>query len=159
MKLRALWYVLGGITWAAVPVVALAAGLVPCLGAADCNLCTFGKLIQNVINFAIGLSIPVAAILFAYAGWLYFSNRENMAQIEKAHKIFSSVLMGFAIAVAGWLIVKTILKTLAPGYQSGTTFTCIANRPMNESLNNLFKQSGLPGLSVVDPPLGNQNYG
>ncbi len=166
MKSRALWYVFSGLLWVGVPFAASAAGLVPCQGAADCNICTFGSLIQNIINFAIGLSIPLAAVMFAYAGWLYFSNRENMAQIEKAHSIFRTVFIGFCIALAAWLIIQTVLKTLAPGYQSWTTFTCNnANRTgsgapgsKTPGIGDLFQQSGLPGLSTV-PPLGNQNYG
>jgi len=157
MKSRAFWYAFSGLLWALVPVVVSAATLVPCgvngdSAAATCNLCTFGQLLQNIINFAIGLSIPVSAILFSYAGWLYFSNRENMANIERAHKIFTSVLIGFVIAIAGWLIVQTILKTLAPGYQSWTTFTCNnADRPMNGSIGNLLQQSGVGQLNNALP--------
>ncbi len=139
--------------------VALAAELVPCQGAVDCNLCTFDQLIQNIINFAIGLSIPLAAIMFSYAGWLYFSNRENTSQIEKAHKIFTSVLIGFCIAIAGWLIVQTVLKTLAPGYQSWTTFSCIGLvRPMDKNIGQLFQQSGVQ-KSTITPATNSASYG
>jgi hypothetical protein len=143
--------------------VGAAGGIVPCGlngdAAATCNICTFGSLIQNIINFAIGLSIPLAAVLFAYAGWLYFSNRENSSKIEQAHRIFTSVLIGFASAVAGWLIVQTILKTLAPGYQSWTTFNCTANRPMSGTIGDLLQQSGVGGVSVVPTPLSGSTFG
>ncbi len=167
MKSRALWYAFSALLWATVPLAASAAGLVPCGlngdAAATCNICTFGQLLQNIINFAIGLSIPLSAVLFSYAGWLYFSNRENTSQIEKAHRIFTTVFIGFCIAIGGWLIVQTVLKTLAPGYQSWTTFTCNnadragsgAPGSKNPNLTDLFQQSGLPGLtSVAPPPMG-----
>src|SRR5581483_12000731 len=149
MNRRALWYAVAGLTWVAVPAVALAqTGLVPCGlnndAALSCNLCTLGQLLQNVIDFAIGLSIPIAAGLFAYAGWLYFSNRENFAQVEKAHKIFHAVFIGFCIALAGWLIVQTVLKALAPGYRSWKSFQCNnADRPMDATIGQLLDQVGL----------------
>ncbi len=95
--------------------------------------------------------------MFSYAGWLYFSNRENTSQIEKAHKIFTSVFIGFCIAIGGWLIVQTVLKTLAgDNYKSWTTFSCSEKREMNASITQLFQRSGVPSPVVT---VGSQNYG
>lgn len=143
MRLRVFLYAFAGFVWVTLPAIAYAQGLVPCQGAADCNICTFGELIQKIINFAIGLSIPLAALLFAYAGWLYLSNREDPGRIEKARKIFTTVFIGFAIAIAGWLVVQTILKTLAPGYESWTEFRCTAERPMNATIGQVLNKAGV----------------
>jgi hypothetical protein len=85
-------------------------GLVPCTGT-DCQACKLVELGQNIINFLVGLSIPLAAVMFAYAGFLYFSS-SVIDKIEKAKKIFTSVLIGFAIVVGGYLIVETVLHTI-----------------------------------------------
>jgi hypothetical protein len=66
-------------------------------------------------NFLLGVSIPAAALLFAWAGMLYFSARGNPGQIEKAHKVFRSVVIGFVIAVSAWVLVITVMNTLIHG--------------------------------------------
>ncbi|HEY4523726.1 MAG TPA: pilin [Candidatus Paceibacterota bacterium] len=84
--------------------------LVPCNGI-DCQACKLADLGQNIINFLVGLSIPLAAVMFAYAGFIYFTS-SVIDKIEKAKKIFTSVLIGFAIVIGGYLIVETILHAL-----------------------------------------------
>jgi len=113
-------------------------GLVGCSGAADCNLCAFTNLFQNVINFLIGLTVPLSALLFAWAGILYFSSGANPSQTDKAKKIFFSVAIGLIIAMGGWLGIQTLLKTvLAPGYyKDWNTIDCHqSNRPMSGTVS------------------------
>jgi hypothetical protein len=121
MKFRVHLYALAGLVWAALPVVADAA-IVPCgvsstvgVGSGQslsCDLCSAGELVQNLINFLLGISVPIATLLFAWAGVLYFSARGVPAQIEQAHRIFRSVVIGFVIAIAAWTIVQTVVTTL-----------------------------------------------
>jgi len=113
-------------------------GLVGCSGAADCNLCAFTNLFQTVINFLIGLTVPLSALLFAWAGILYFSSGANPSQTDKAKKIFFSVAIGLIIAMGGWLGIQTLLKTvLAPGYyKDWNTIDCHqSNRPMSGTVS------------------------
>ena len=77
-----------------------------------CTICQLGQLVQNVVNFLLGLSILVAAIMFAYAGYLYFTSGGSQTKISDAHKVFYSVGIGFVIALAAWLFVQTLLNTL-----------------------------------------------
>lgn len=108
------------------PVIALAAtgdstsGLVPCgVGsdpkvATECQACNVVQLIQNLIMFMIGLAVPIAMAMFAYAGFLYFTSgagggNEN---ISKARNIFKNTFIGFVLALSSWLIVNTILYTV-----------------------------------------------
>lgn len=119
MKFRAYLYACAGLVWATLPVIAQAA-LVPCglssdpnvAGSLSCDLCYAGQLLQNLVNYAIGLSIPLAAGLFAWAGLLYMSSRGNPARIADAHKIFRSVVIGFVLALGAWFIVQTFLQVL-----------------------------------------------
>lgn len=113
------------------PVMALAqeAGLVPCGQAANdgqggiANPCKFQHvlvLINKVVRFVLfKLVVPIAAIAFAWAGFLLLFSGGNSSQKEKAKKIFWSVLLGLAVAVAAWLIVYTVLNIL--GYQGVAT--------------------------------------
>ena len=113
-----------GIFWA-IPQVSTAEGLVPCGGydyddtgalIGEEPACNFGYIIvlaQNVIEFRIfKLAAPLAALVTAWSGFLYLTSAANPGQREKAKKILKNVVLGFIIALAAWLIVKTLLSSL-----------------------------------------------
>jgi hypothetical protein len=93
-------------------------GLVQCgassnvFEATSCQACDLAALIQRIINFMIGLSIPIAAALFAYAGVLLFTSADNVGQRAKAKEIFKKAFIGFLIAITAWLVVNTVLHVL-----------------------------------------------
>lgn len=127
-------------------------GIVPCTGT-DCQACDIVSLIQKIINFVIGLSIPIAIGLFAWAGVLYFTSAANPSGIEKAKKIFRAAFVGFLIALGGFLIIETILHTLLSEkyYKNWNTVTCVDPRlrPKDKSLSDLLKE-----LPAYTPPSG-----
>lgn len=131
-------------------------GLVTCgqggNAAATCNICTLSSTFQMVLNFALALTIPIAAGMFAYAAWLFFSNRENPTQVNRAKSIFWKVLVGFVLALMSWLMVQTILKVVAPGYTSWTTFNC-NQLPPRAGANGNFSDLG----QVLGGNLGTPN--
>jgi hypothetical protein len=94
--------------------------LVPCgnveSGGNTTDMCTYDDLIilaQTVIKFLIfDLAAPIAAIMFAYAGFLYVTNGGNESKIKQAHDIFLYVFWGLVIALAAWLVVNYILVFL-----------------------------------------------
>ena len=88
------------------------AQIVPCLGP-ECQTCHLVALGQNIIEFLIGISAFVGAMLFAWAGLLMATAGGNEGKISKARGIFSNVIIGIIIMLAAWLIVDTILKALA----------------------------------------------
>jgi hypothetical protein len=89
-------------------------GLVPC--GDNCGFTDLMTLIQKVISFILfALAVPIAAIMFAYAGFLLITSGGEASQKTKAKKIFTNVAIGFIIAVAAWLIVKLVLSLL--GYE------------------------------------------
>ena len=106
-----------------------AGGLVPCNGL-DCQFCNIAQLIQNIINWAIGISVPIAMALFAYAGFMYATSGGSGENLTKAKGVFTTVGIGFLLALGGWLIINTILNVLLGGgpYQSGSWFSisCVA---------------------------------
>lgn len=78
------------------------------------NKCDFKALIdlvQKMINWLFYISIPIATVLFAYAGLLYLSGKES--NINKAKAIFLAVVIGFIIMLVAWFAVSTILKWFA----------------------------------------------
>jgi hypothetical protein len=97
-------------------------GLVPCGTEKDpitkkiLNKCTYDhifELINNVINFILYiLAIPIAAIMFAYAGFLYLTSGGDTGKVSKATSIFGDVAMGLVFVAGAWLIIKTVLSIL-----------------------------------------------
>ncbi len=92
------------------PTIAFAQ-LVPCDGVnTKCDFAALITLFDNILNFLILISIPIAAVMFAYAGWLYLSAGGNTEKVKKAHGIFAAVAIGIIIILVAWLIVNTILE-------------------------------------------------
>lgn len=85
------------------------------------EMCTFDDLIilaQNFINFLIfKIASPLAAIMFAYAGFLYLTNGGNESKVKQAHDIFTAVFIGLVVALGAWLLIYFIVNFfLAPSY-------------------------------------------
>jgi len=87
--------------------------LPPCVSSpTGCVFNDFLTLAQNIIDFVLKISVTVAVIMFTWAGILYLTASGDKGNIEKAHKIFTSVLIGFIIVISAWLIINTIANAL-----------------------------------------------
>jgi hypothetical protein len=99
------------------PVVSLAqsSGLVPCDNS-TANPCGFTQLltlVNNVIHFILyDMVIPIAAILFAYAGFELVTSGGSTEKRGTAKKVFTNVVIGLVIAMACWLIVELLIHIL-----------------------------------------------
>ena len=174
---RLLWYMWPGLV--ALPITVFAAtgaGLVPCgasavpMTATECGLCDFGTLIQNLINYLLILAVPISIALFAWAGILYFTSVQNPKQIGTAKRLFKSVFIGFALALASWLIIQTILTGLLdPTFLGGrwNVLSCSSeDRPRASKILDIFNvvPAGIPnaisvGVRPIGDSLGNTNNG
>ena len=77
--------------------------------------CDFGDLVtlaKNIMDFIMFFSIPLSAILFAYAGFRLIFSGGNETEIKKAKAIFWDVVIGLVVVLAAWLIVYTIATAL-----------------------------------------------
>lgn len=97
-----------------IPVLALAQSpLVPCDGVTvQCNFSKLLILATNILNFLLIVSFPLAAIGFAWAGFLFLSSAGSESQVSKAKGIFTKILIGFLIILSAWLIVRTVTNVL-----------------------------------------------
>lgn len=91
--------------------------LVPeCTEPGGCSWNELMVLVDNIITFIIKyMVIPIAAIMFAYAGFELVSSGGSTEKRGIAKKVFTNTVIGLIIVVAAWLIIKTILSIL--GYQ------------------------------------------
>ena len=71
-------------------------------------------LVNNIVTFAlVYLTVPIAAVMFAYAGFLMVTGGEEIASAKtKAKNIFLNTVIGLVLALAAWLIIKLVLQTL-----------------------------------------------
>ncbi len=91
-------------------------GLIPCDGSQE-DPCTFPKLVQlanTIIKFLIALALPIFAVLFAYAGFMYLKAGAvgDSEAHGKALKIAWHAFAGLVIVLAAWLFVSSLLSWL-----------------------------------------------
>lgn len=85
------------------------AQIIPCTD--NCGFADLLKLVNNIINWIIMVSFPVAAGVFAWAGFKLMTTGvvdEKSAAKEMIRKVF----IGFMAILAAWIIVTTITNTL-----------------------------------------------
>jgi len=76
----------------------------------ECDFDALVDMINKVIDFILFiLATPIFAIIVVYAGWLYLSDGGSSKNVSTAKKILKNAILGYVFALAGWLIVKTIL--------------------------------------------------
>jgi hypothetical protein len=84
---------------------------VPAKAAQSCGFADLITLINTLIEYLIYISLPLAAIAFAWAGWIYLSAGGDTGKVKKAHAIFLDVGIGIALVLSSWLIFQYIAKT------------------------------------------------
>lgn len=87
------------------------------------NPCTFNNLVElvnNVIKFLLfSIATPLIALILMYTGYLYLTAGGSSSQTEKVRHILFNAVVGYVVALAAWLIVKTIMSSLnVTGVQS-----------------------------------------
>lgn len=99
----------------ALPVVTLA-GLVDLTGCTGIENCDYGELlnlIDVIINFlTFDIALPLATIAILYSGILFVIYPAYPGKVSEAKKILKSTMIGLAIVLASYLIVKSIVYGL-----------------------------------------------
>ena len=81
-----------------------------------CEFRHFMDLTNIVIRFIlVDLAVPIAAIMFFYAGVLMVTSGGSTESRSKAKSIFTNTALGLVFVAGSWLIIRTILSIL--GYQ------------------------------------------
>lgn len=77
----------------------------------ECGYYDLLTLINNIIDWIIKISIPVAAGVFAWAGFTYMTTGIS-DQKAAAKSMLWKVFWGFAAILSAWIIVTTITNAL-----------------------------------------------
>jgi hypothetical protein len=76
-----------------------------------CDFNMVMAFINHTINYLlIYLATPLFAIILMYVGWLFLSDMGNSENHTKAVNVLKNAVIGYVIALASWIIVKTILS-------------------------------------------------
>ena len=81
-------------------------------GSLPCEFDDLVTLAENIMGFLTFISIPIAALLFAYAGFLLIKPGAAESERKKAKAIFSSTIIGIAIMLGAYVAVYTIASAL-----------------------------------------------
>ncbi len=108
--------------------------IVPDCGA-DCGWTDLVQLASNILNFLVFISVMAAAIMFAYAGFLYMSDGGSMSKVKEAHGVFAAVAVGIIIVLVAWLAVDTLMKTLTgKGIKDWSNPKTSISQPLRQSV-------------------------
>jgi len=90
----------------------------------DCGVEDFIKLINKMIRIILyDLSVPFAAIMFAYAGFQVLTAGPNVEKRGQALNTFKNIAIGLVLVATAFLIIQTVLFILlAPEYYSTLNF-------------------------------------
>jgi len=102
---------------ATLPAYAFAAGIVPCGNAdpAECNWDAAIRFANSLLTYLIGLGVLVAAIIIAWAGISILLAQGNPGKISAAKAMMWNVVVGLAIMILAFTLIKVILTTLGVG--------------------------------------------
>lgn len=92
-------------------------GVVPCGGPGE-DPCDFDSLIElakNVIDLITIISIPLAVIGFAVAGFKILTAGADPGKVSEGRELLMKIAIGFFFILAAWLIVNLITSTLFTG--------------------------------------------
>jgi len=133
---------LGVLTVLLVPSITLAANttflgpIVPeCAraGTSVCQACDLVKLADNLLKFMVAFSIFGAALMFAYAGFLYVTAATSKGNLDKARKVFSDVFIGLIIVLVAWIVVDLVLRTFTnQSLNVLTSIRCASYNPTSQ---------------------------
>ncbi len=88
------------------------------------NPCGFSDVIElarRLITGWIMAGVTIAALGFAYAGFLYITAMGSQEKISHAHSIFVKTFFGFVFMLSAWLIAKVLENEfLTPAFQQNS---------------------------------------
>ena len=92
--------------------------LVPCGGPDQepCTICDLWHLSDHLINFIIfALMGPLVILALVWGGFTYLTSNGDPKKVSQGTSMITGAVIGLVISLAAWLIVDTVIKTLAKG--------------------------------------------
>ncbi len=81
-------------------------------GERECDFVDFIGQIDQLINDAFILAVPISIIVITYAGVKLMTSRGNSSAMSEAKKMLTKSITGFVIICAAWIVVYFIITSL-----------------------------------------------
>lgn len=79
-----------------------------------CTPCDLLDTLENMVKFVtIGVTGPVAALMFIYSGFLFLFYGANPGMVSRAKTVLTNTVYGVAIILMSWIITVQLIKTVA----------------------------------------------
>lgn len=132
-----MWKVTVGLLALALPVVVLAAGLVPCGGAGEpvCQTCHLALLITSVFNWLVSVLGIVVVLIIIYGGLRLGASVGDASAKQKVKKLISTAIFGYMLLLAAWMLVDTLLKMMVTDavYGVWNEIQCVAQPELQQA--------------------------
>jgi|SRR3990167_7654667 len=89
--------------------------IIPTCANDDCGFYDLLALINNIVDFVIMISLPIAAGVIAWAGFNMMMDAGNGSKRKESIEMIKKVMIGFAIILVSWIVVSTLLGVLLKG--------------------------------------------
>lgn len=116
-------FIFGAVFMIAIPLIALAAGLVPCGRTGSdatasekepCSLCHLFVLGETIATELTTTIAPMLAVLaFAIAGFKILTSGGSPGARQEGIKIIRNTIIGLLIVFGAWIIIDVLLSSLA----------------------------------------------
>lgn len=87
----------------------------PCTGFADCDWDALVELGNNVLQWFVFISVPIATLVIVYAGIQMVLTPTNPEKHKEATKILWSAVLGLVLILGAWVIIHSLLVFLDRG--------------------------------------------
>lgn len=90
--------------------------------AKDCTFCHFFYLFDTINSWIVFRLLPVLVLLFlAFGGFLMLTSRGNAGQLDMGKKMVLWVLVGYAVAFLGWMVLNSFFAGAGLKQWTGVT--------------------------------------
>ena len=87
------------------------AGLVPGCDPVKCTTDDLLKLVVNVINFLITISLVVATLFLVWGGFVFLTSGGSPERISSGKKTITAAIIGIVIVLASVFLINVFLTT------------------------------------------------
>ncbi len=96
------------------PLVAAAAGLVPCGGEGEamCGTADFVALANNIMSWLVTILSIIAVMVMMVSGFEMVTSGGDVAVMSRGKERLKNVIIGIFLVLGAWLIIDQILKVL-----------------------------------------------